>query len=421
MGGKVHISGSKNAAVALIAASVLAEEARLSNVPRIKDVETMLEIIAYLGGSYNWVGEHEVLINTRKMSDRALPDLVRKLRSSILFAGPMLARFGRLEMPYPGGDLIGARSLSTHLNAFKKLGVKVKEGDNLVLESGGSSNDVVVLEEPSVTATENVLMLAAGLNRPVEVRLAAAEPHVQNLCQSLTAGGVAIHGVGTPMLKVAGRKLLLDKIDQVVIPDELEVSAFAVLAAVTRSQLELSPVKYDFLDAVLLQLEKMNVNFACPSEVPLESGTKEGITGGESLKIMPPVSQYRAHRIQSGLYPKLVCDHLPPFAVLATQAEGASLVHEWLYESRQNYLRELIKMGANAQILDPHRALIVGPTPLYGKEVASYDIRSGMTMVVAALAAQGRTVISGVEHIDRGYEKLEERLKGIGAEIKRIE
>ncbi|MBI4120198.1 MAG: UDP-N-acetylglucosamine 1-carboxyvinyltransferase [Parcubacteria group bacterium] len=406
LAGKVNISGSKNAAVALIAASVLAQETRLSNVPRIKDVQTMLEIIAYLGGSYNWLGEHELIISTEKLASRPLPDLARKLRASVLFAGPMLARFGRMEMPYPGGDLIGGRSLSTHLNGFRKLGLKVDEGDNLSLRAGEVGSNIVVLEEPSVTATENILMLAAGLDRPVEIHLAAAEPHVQNLCEFLTVGGVTIQGLGTPMLKIGGRKLPLDKIDQTVIPDELEVSAFAVLAAVTRSRLELSPVDYNFLDAVLLQLEKMNVNF--------ESG--DGV-----LRIMPPLSLYRPQRIQSGLYPKLVSDHLPPFAVLATQAEGASLVHEWLYESRQNYLRELIKMGANAQILDPHRALIVGPTSLYGKEVASYDIRSGMSMVVAALAARGRTVISGVEHIDRGYEKLEERLRGIGAEIVRIE
>ena len=284
-------------------------------------------------------------------------------------------------------------------------------------------------------------MLAPGLNRGVEIRLAAGEPHVQNLGEFLAAGGVDIQGLGTPLLKVAGRNLPLGKIDQAVIPDELEISAFAVLAAVTRSQLELWPVNpirmgasrsadgniaplsdisvvtadgsrrrsngvnYNFLDAVLLQLEKMNVNFE---------------PGDEVLKIMPPVSPYRSHRIQSGLYPKLVSDHLPPFAVLATQAEGTSLVHDWLYEARQSYLRELAKMGANVAILDPHRAIIAGPTPLYGKEVSSYDIRSGMTMVVAALSARGRTVISGVEHIDRGYEDLEGRLKAIGADITRV-
>ena len=178
------------------------------------------------------------------------------------------------------------------------------------------------------------------------------------------------------------------------------------MAAATRSNLAIEGVDFEYLESVLMQLEKMNVNFSVSKN---------------SIVVAPPASSYKSFRLQSGLYPKLVTDHLPPFAVLATQAEGASLVHEWLYEGRQNYIRELVKMGANAMIMDPHRALILGPTPLYGKEVESYDIRSGMTMVVAALVAKGQTVINGVEHIDRGYERLEERLRGIGANITRTD
>ncbi|MBI2052525.1 MAG: hypothetical protein HYT38_02500 [Candidatus Sungbacteria bacterium] len=240
--------------------------------------------------------------------------------------------------------------------------------------------------------------------KEVEMRLAAAEPHVQNLCHFLISAGVEISGVGTTTLKIKGRKIFLNNTSHQIIPDDLEVSAFAVLAAATKSQIILSPVEFEYLDSVLFQLEKMRVNFQ---------------TGSDFLTILPPVSAYKSFRIQSGLYPKLVCDHLPPFAVLATEAEGASLVHEWLYEARQSYIRELTKMGANAVIMDPHRALIVGPTPLYGKEVSSYDIRSGMTMVVAALVAKGQTIINGVEHIDRGYENLEGRLRAIGADIRR--
>lgn len=405
--GQVQISGSKNAALALVAASILIKETRLTNVPRIKDIESMLEIIAYLGGKYSWIGEHELLINTDHLVSKPIPqDVARKLRASILFAGPMLARFSQVELPYPGGDIIGTRSLDTHLNAFECLGVEVLKQENLRLRINQSKGGDVVLEESSVTATENILLFAAGVDQLIEVRLAACEPHVQDLCNFLVSAGVLISGIGSTTIQIKGSKPLLKNAIYSIIPDELEVSAFAVLAAATRSSLMLSPIQREFLDSVLLQLKKMNVDFTIDKN---------------SITILPPKASYKSFRIQTGLYPKLVTDHIPPFAVLATQAEGASLIHEWLYEARQSYIRELIKMGANAVIMDPHRALIVGPTPLYGKEVASYDIRSGMSMVVAALVAQGKTVISDIEHIDRGYEKLEERLQAIGADIVRTE
>ena len=402
--GSVKISGSKNAALPLIAASVLVKETKLTNVPKINDVEMMLEIIAYLGGEYKWLGENELLIKTDNLKSKPLPDSARKLRASILFAGPMLARFGEAVLPYPGGDVIGARPLDTHLNAFKELGVDVNEKENLHLKVNKLKGGELVLQEPSVTATENILCLAAGMEEEVEIRLAAAEPHVQNLCNFLVSAGVKISGIGSTTLKISGKNVPMESASVSVISDDLEVSAFAVLAAATKSHIKLFPVQFEYLDSVLMQLERMNVNFK-----------KEG----DSLVISPPASHYKAFRIQSGLYPKLICDHLPPFAVLATQAEGASLVHEWMYEARQSYLRELMKMGANAVIMDPHRALIIGPTSLFGKEVTSFDIRSGMTMVIAALVASGQTIISGVEHIDRGYENLEERLREIGADIVR--
>ncbi len=404
LSGQVKIGGSKNAVLPLIAASLLVDETKLTNVPHIKDVESLLEIIKYLGGDYTWTSEHEVTINTKNLISKALPEAAGRLRASILFAGPLLARFGRAELPYPGGDVIGARPIDTHTHSFITLGAGICHGESFCLSAEALQGGLVVLDEPSVTATENVILLAAGINKTTEIRLAAAEPHVQNLCHFLVRCGVEILGIGTTTLKITGQKLPLKNITCAVIPDELEVSAFAVLAAATHSQVTLAPVEFEYLDSVLMQLKRMNVNF---------SQTEN------SLTILPPAGPYRSLRIQSGLYPKLVCDHLPPFAVLATQAEGASLVHEWLYEARQNYIRELIKMGANAVIMDPHRALIIGPTPLYGKAVESYDIRSGMTMVIAALVAKGQTVISGIDHIDRGYEKLEERLKNIGANILR--
>jgi UDP-N-acetylglucosamine 1-carboxyvinyltransferase len=406
LSGTVKISGSKNAALPLIAGSILCNETKFLNVPRIKDVESMLEIISDLGGEYKWTGENEVLINAKNVKSKLLSETARKLRASILFAGPLLARFGKVELPYPGGDIIGARPINTHVNAFEGLGVLSHYGENLCLDASQAHGGKIILEEPSVTATEGIILFAAGLDQDVEVRLVATEPHIQNLCNFLVQCGAQIFGIGTTTLKIRGGKLPLKNIIHTVIPDELEVSAFAVLGPVTRSNLTIQDIELEYLDSVLLQLEKMNVNFSLSEQ---------------SIKIMPPDHPYKSFRIQSGLYPKLVTDHLPPFVVLATQAEGASLVHEWLYEARQSYIRELMKMGANAVIMDPHRALIIGPTPLYGKEVTSFDIRSGMTMVIAALAAKGQTVINGVEHIDRGYEKLDERLLSIGADIIRVE
>jgi len=405
--GSIKISGSKNSALSLIAASILIKETRLANVPKIKDIENMLEIISFLGGQYEWLGAGSLIINTEKLESKPLPETARKFRASILLAGPLLARFNEVELPYPGGDIIGARPLDTHINALADLGVELIKDENLHLKVVGKlSGARLVLEESSVTATENILLLAAGIDHAVEIRLAATEPHVQDLCNFLVKAGVDISGISATTLKIKGKNIPLNNVSHTVLGDELEVSAFAVLAAAGHSQLALSPVNFEYLDSVLLHLKKMNVNFEL---------------GENSLTILPPQSPYKAFRIQAGLYPKLVSDHIPPFAVLATQAEGASLIHEWLYEARQSYIRELIKMGANAVIMDPHRALIIGPTPLYGKEVTSYDIRSGMTMVIAALVAKGETTILGVEHIDRGYENLEERLRGIGADIIRTD
>lgn len=403
--GDIPISGSKNAALPLIAASLLVEETTLRNVPRITDVARMCEIIEYLGGSTAWKDEHTLQINTGNVRPKELPPAARTLRASILFAGPLLARFGEAELPYPGGDVIGARPIDSHLSAFEKLGVIAEEKETLKLNRKKTCGGKIVLEETSVTGTENLVMLASACTEETEIRLAAAEPHVQELCKFLQKAGVSISGIGTTTLHMSG-PVTKKTVEHTVNPDELEISAFAALAAATHGEITLHPVDPQYLDAILLQLEKIHVN------VTLK---------GDTIHIQPPQGAYQSHRLQAGLYPKLVTDHLPPLAVLATQAEGPTLVHDWLFEARQSYLRELIKMGANVMIMDPHRALVIGPTPLYGKEVVSYDIRSGMAMIIAALVARGTTTITGIEHIDRGYENLEERLKNIGANIERID
>lgn len=404
LSGEIKVNGSKNAALAIIAASILIPEVKLSNVPRIQDVDSMLEIISYLGGEYEWEGDRELLIRSDNLESKHLPETARKLRASILFAGPLLARFGEAVLPYPGGDIIGVRSIDSHLSAFKDLGVKIDDSTDLLkLRTNGLKGNRIILEESSVTATENLLMLAMGVDDEVEIRLAAAEPHVQELCQFLVQAGVNVSGTGTTTLKIESSSSLKN-VEYRISSDELEVSGFAALAAAAHSNVVIKDVDFNYLDSVILLLKKMGVNFKVSKD---------------SLEILSPTATYKAHRIQSGLYPKLVTDHIPPFAVLATQAEGTSMLHDWMYEARQSYLSELYKMGADVVVMDPHRALVIGPTHLHGTYVNTYDIRAGMALIVAALVAEGETIIEGVDHIDRGYENLEGRLKNLGADIRR--
>src|SRR3989344_5980212 len=238
--GSIKISSSKDSALSLIAASILIKETRLTNVPKIKDIENMLEIISFLGGQYKWLGAGSLIINTEKLESKPLPETARKFRASILLAGPLLARFNEVELPYPGGDIIGARPLDTHINALAGLGVELIKNENLHLKVvSKSSGAKLVLEESSVTATENILLLAAGIDYAVEVRLAATEPHVQDLCNFLIKAGVDISGISATTLKIKGKDIPLNNVSHMVLGDELEVSAFAVLAAATHSQLTL--------------------------------------------------------------------------------------------------------------------------------------------------------------------------------------
>ncbi|MDP3762613.1 MAG: UDP-N-acetylglucosamine 1-carboxyvinyltransferase [bacterium] len=405
--GKIEIAGSKNTALSCIAAALLTEEeVLLENVPKISDVAVMTEIAKALGAA----AEHDLKKKTLRLCAKNLaistvPEtLGKKLRASMLFSGALVGRLKLAKLAPPGGDNIGARPLATHLNAFRALGATVEEREEIVIRGEGLRPSRITLEEPSVTATENAIFAAVLIPGKTEIHLAAAEPHVQETIKFLNQMGAKINWKDIGVLEIEGAKKLKGTRFRLN-PDELEVSGFAALAAATRSPLSLYGVEFKYLDAVLLQLDKMGI--AYEREI-------------DNLHIKEPGKEYRAFRIQSGLYPKLVSDHLPPFAVLATQATGDSLIHEWLYEGRLKYIEELKKMGATTRILDPHRALIQGPTRLQGTQIVSYDIRAGLTVIVAALVAEGETKVLGVEHVERGYENLEERLQKLGADIKRI-
>ncbi|MEK7560472.1 MAG: UDP-N-acetylglucosamine 1-carboxyvinyltransferase [Patescibacteria group bacterium] len=407
LNGSIEIRGSKNAALPFIAACLLTDEpCTLENVPAISDVKTMQDIAAGLGADISWnASKHHLTIAAKHLTGYA-PDetLSRKLRGSILFAGALLGRLRKTALPYPGGDAIGARPVGAHLAAFEALGVKISEERVIELDGRELKGNNVLMAEPSVTATENIILAAVLAPGRTVISLGALEPHVQELILFLQKMGADIRWSHIARIEIAGVPRLHGATHRIN-PDELEISGFAALAGATRSEMAIRGIRRDYLDAVLLQLAKMGVQFTLADD---------------EMRIHKPSAGYKGFRIQSGLYPKLGSDHLPPFAVLATQAEGTSLIHDWMYEHRLRYLQELQKMGANCEILDPHRARITGPTVLFGCPIDSLDIRSGMTLVIAALVADGESTIAHINHIDRGYENIDGRLRALGADIERV-
>jgi len=406
LSGEIKVSGSKNALFPLLSACLLTdEECVLTNVPQIKDMETMVEILQDLGVMVN-PSDHTLLVKAEKITKTSLKsDLVGKLRGSIVLLGGLLSRMHTAEMNFPGGDLIGKRPIDAHLAAFESLGATASANGSIVLKADKLVGNKIVMEESSVTATENAILASVLAEGQTVIKLAAMEPHVQQLCDFLNQMGAQISGIGTTTITINGvTKLHGAKTS--IIPDSNEAASLITLAAATKSDIKITGINPDYLEDLLMQLVKMRVNFEVKDSF---------------VHIHEPKQFYLARKIQCGLYPKLASDDIPPLAVLATQAEGESLVYEWLYENRLGYIEQLITMGAKAEILDPHRVKIIGPTALSGAKITSYDIRMGMTLVIAALCADGESEIDGIEHIDRGYENLEERLASVGADIRRVD
>ncbi len=406
LNGKVVVPGSKNAATPILAACLLTqEECIIENVPEISDVAKMLELLTELGVTVTRQG-HTVRLRAAKVGLKGLEGkLVKGMRSSVLLFGPLLARLKEVWLPEPGGCIIGNRPLSAHLQGFAQLGVVVTpEGEGYRLAWLKPQGAPVVLPEFSVTATENVLMAAVLAPGTTTIELAAAEPHVQDLCQCLVAMGAKISGVGTHRLEVTG-VAALHGVTHRLIPDSIEAGTWAVLAAVSRGELVIGPVVPEHLSLVLLKLKEIGVHYELQ---------------GDQLTVRAS-RQLKAFKLQALPYPGFPTDLQAPFSLLATQANGTSLIHDPLYEGRLNHITELTKMGANALVADPHRVVITGPTPLYGREIRSFDLRAGATLIMAALMAQGETVIQEVELVDRGYEHLDERLRAVGAKLRREE
>ncbi|MBI1812240.1 UDP-N-acetylglucosamine 1-carboxyvinyltransferase [Candidatus Peregrinibacteria bacterium] len=404
--GDVVVGGSKNAALPLIAASVLADgETVLQNVPKLRDVEAILRVLQFLGAETSFVNS-TVRIRAQKIRSQPIPsEYVGSLRGSILLLGPLLARFGVAEMAYPGGDVIGKRPVEAHVEALRQLGAENMSNDDVLHLQGKLRPGHVILPEFSVTATENVLMAAAFLDGTTTIDLAAAEPHVQDLERFLVAMGARVEGIGGHTVTVAGSHIL-HGVTHRVTPDYLEAGSIIIAALVTRGKVRLHGVDRFHLLSFLDALRR----FGC---VWREDEAEQ------ALFVDGELSSLRAMQVRTNIFPGFPTDLQAPIGVAMTQAHGVSRLFERLYEGRMAYLYELEKMGAHVEILNAHQALIIGPTPLRGRIVASNDVRAGAAMVLAALCADGETTITDIRYIERGYDRLDEKLRSLGARIER--
>jgi UDP-N-acetylglucosamine 1-carboxyvinyltransferase len=404
--GEIEVRGSKNAAgPALIACLLTKEECTVDNVPFIDDIQNILDAMKSMGVDVKKTGDEQVKIKAEKVDAEKMDfEKAAKTRISVLFFGALLARVKNFKMPPPGGDRIGLRPISVQLRALEKMGAKIgRSGDVYEVDCENLKGKEIVLEEFSVTATEAVMMAAVLAEGKTIIKGAAAEPHVQDLGQMLLKMGAKIEGLGTHTIKITGAEEL-HGCTHSVIPDPIEAGTFIVMGALTHGKVKVTGVDLSHLDLFLAKLEEMGVNFE---------------KGADYVEVSHSPN-LKAVKVQALPYPGFPTDLLPIIIPLLIMANGKSLVHDPLYENRFNYVQELRKMGADIEMVDPHRTFVFGPSKLSGASIDSWDIRAGACLVIAALMAEGKTTIQNVFQIDRGYEKIEERLQKLGADIKRI-
>ncbi|MFZ5623458.1 MAG: UDP-N-acetylglucosamine 1-carboxyvinyltransferase [Gemmatimonadota bacterium] len=412
--GTVRPAGNKNAALPILASTILADgPVELNNVPRIRDVETMLALLADLGAAVDWTGPNSVRVDARSVEAKPLdPRLCARIRASILLAGPLLARFGKVVLPPPGGDVIGRRRVDTHFLALEALGAEVRVGDTYELEARHLHGAEIFLDEPSVTGTENALMAAVAARGRTILRNAAAEPHVQDLARTLVAMGARIEGIGSNVYVIEGG-LPLHGASYTIGPDHIEIGSFIGLAAVTNGAITIEGVRPDDLRATLMGFDRLGIR-------PRVQRDHLIVDANQERRIRPDLGGH-VPKLEDGPWPAFPADLMSIAIVTATQCSGLVLIFEKMFESRLFFVDKLIGMGAQIVLCDPHRAVIAGPAPLRGGTVESPDIRAGMAMLLAALAAQGTSVIHNIGQIERGYERIDARLKALGAEIERLE
>lgn len=404
LNGSLAISGRKNAALKLLAASLLSNQpVTLTNVPLIGDVQVMLEILQALG-VHTEQQDDRITLHAAGVTATEIPhDLGRKLRASLVLVGPLLARFGTVRFPHPGGCVIGKRSIRPHLDAFAQLGAQIDFDGTWYTLSGQLRATDVYLKERSVTGTENLVMAACRAPGTTTIWNTAEESHIGNLCDLLRSMGYHIEGDGTSHITVHGNPDLITAPAEIrIIPDEIEIGTFAVASLVTKGNLTLTGVgERRGLLPILAKLDDFNARY----------------TYQDGTLTLYPSDGLRAADVQTNPWPGFPPDLQSPFTVLATQANGTSLIHDWMYEGRLYFVDLLQKMGANITVCDPHRVLVAGPTPLIRSTSITPDLRAGAALVLAALAAEGESVIEHSELIERGYANLDERLRAVGAQI----
>lgn len=414
--GEVTPSGNKNSALPLLAACTLTQDPIiLHNIPDIQDVQTMRRLLESLGVDIAVIGDHSWKIQARNVRPSDLdPEMCRRIRASILIAGPMIARTGDLLLPPPGGDIIGRRRLDTHILAFEALGTKVdyhRSEKRFHFHTHTLKGANILLDEASVTATENAIMAAVTAHGDTVIRNAASEPHIQELCRFLNSMGAKIDDIGSNTLHIEGVPTL-HGCEFTIGPDYLEVVSFIGAAVVTHSSITIRNAGPEYLDMISAVFKRLGVGWRTEGQdviVPVE----------QSLCVEPDLGDV-IPEISVMPWPAFPTDLMSIAIVVATQSRGSVLFHDWMYPSRMFFIDKLVGMGAQIVLCDPHRCIVQGPTTLYGENLESPDIRAGMALVIAALAAEGRSTIRNVGQIDRGYERVDEKLRLLGAQIERI-
>jgi len=414
LNGSIKVSGNKNAALPCIAAALLTDETViLRNIPDIEDVHVMLDVFIALGGEVEMTEPNTVTMSLKNIKSSEIPkEDARKIRASILFAGPLLARSGKVILPPPGGDVIGRRRLDTHFLVLTELGSKVKVGEKFTFSARKLTGADIFLDEASVTATENAIMAAVLAKGKTILTNAASEPHVQDLCNMLIKMGAKIEGIGSNILTITGVNKL-SGCDFEIGPDFMEVGSFIGLAAVTGGDLHIHGARQQDMRPAKIAFGKLGIVWAHEGDV-IHVPKNQSMEVNHDLGGMIP-------KIDDSPWPGFPPDLLSITIVVATQIKGTVLIHEKMYESRMFFVDKLIGMGARIVLCDPHRAVISGPAKLHGSELISPDVRAGMAMLIATMCADGKSVIRNVYQIERGYENLAERLTALGARIQRIE
>lgn len=415
LSGCIKASGNKNSALPLLAMSILLDgELTLNNLPKIGDVNSMITMLQEIGVNCEEISPNSLKINPKYTNNIELnSNMSHRLRGSVLLAAPLLSRFKKVYLPFPGGDKIGRRRLDTHILAFSELGadIEIKDNGYLISAKNGLKGADILLDEASVTATENAVMAASLADGKTVIRNAACEPHVQEVCNALVKAGANITGIGTNQLNIEGVKKL-SGIEFDIGADHIEVGSLISLAAVTDSEITIQNASPEYLRMILLQFKRLGIRVEI-------KGNDIFVPKGQKLEVDSDV-RGAIPKIEDAPWPGFPADMTSIAVITACFAKGSVIIFEKLFESRMFFVDQLIDMGARIVLCDPHRAVVIGPSKLRGRPIISPDIRAGMALLIASLAAEGTSIIRSIDQIDRGYENIDQRLKNLGADIERI-